>query len=61
MNTVEVIEKIEAAEFKAANRCPYYDNDCKDVIDHLKCWSDPEGTTGDAFPGVCPFVFGMEK
>lgn len=55
----EVIEIIDIVEHKAADRCPHYDDDCKQVQDHLACWSH----TGDdgPFPGVCPFVFGMES
>ena len=44
---------------KVAERCPYYDDDCKLVHDHVACWSG-QGTD-DPFPGVCPFVFGMER
>lgn len=41
---------------EAAKRCPYYDNDCKQVRDYIACWSGLD--TDDPFPGVCPFVFG---
>ena len=55
----ELIETLEAVEHKAADRCPHYDDDCKTVPDHLACWSH-DGDDGP-FPGVCPFVFGMES
>jgi len=53
----KIIEKTETAEHKAAERCPYYDDDCKDVRDHVACWS----LSSEPFPGVCPFVFGMKQ
>lgn len=57
-----MIEAVEASlniEHIAADRCPYYDNDCKLVLDHVSCWSGLD--TDHPFPGVCPFVFGLEN
>ena len=54
----DVLEKPVKVCYKAAERCPYYDEDCKDVLDHVACWSSD--MDDDPFPGVCPFVFGME-
>ena len=53
----EVIEETKRIEHKVAGRCPYYDEDCKHVDDYVACWSHES----DKFPGVCPFVFGMEQ
>ena len=55
----ELLEEPVTVKHEAAERCPYYDDDCKDVHDHIACWSGPE--TDDPFPGVCPFVFGSES
>ncbi len=55
-----VIEKpVKKVKHEAAKRCPYYDDECRDVKDHVICWAGL--TTDDPFPGVCPFVFGMER
>ena len=59
MSDIKVLEKPRTIKHKAAKRCPYYDNDCKEVRDHVACWSG--GNTNDPFPGVCPFVFGMNS
>lgn len=57
--TVYRIEKPVKVKHEAAKRCPHYDEDCKNVKDHLSCWTH-DGDEGP-FPGVCPFVFGMES
>ena len=55
--STELLEKTKI-KHEAAKRCPYYDEDCKEVLDPVSCWSGTN--TDDPFPGVCPFVFGIE-
>lgn len=40
-----------------AKRCSDFDDDCKDVKSHSRCWSGPNLGPAD---GYCPFLFGME-
>lgn len=55
-----------ASRFKVAKRCPDYDEDCKHVADHLKCWKGVETLHNGVIyftqqaDGYCPFVIGME-
>ena len=35
--------------------CPYFDEDCMDVVGHFECWVGED--TNDPFPGVCPMLF----
>lgn len=42
--------------------CPDFDDDCKDVVDHFKCWIGGKTTFNgvlyecDTAKGTCPFI-----
>jgi hypothetical protein len=50
------------ADVRCSGICKDYDEDCKEVKDHFKCWLggkvviDSEGYECDRSNGLCPFI-----
>lgn len=58
----------ESQHLAPAKRCPDFDSDCKDVIDHFKCWNGGilraiGGIFYETEPadGYCPYLIGQER
>ena len=51
---MECIELVQL-DNKAADKCPDYDEECKDVIDPLRCMAGDENCP--PIDGYCPMLF----